>query len=221
LWAATRATDVAVAPSSNPMILERARKSAARVVSFGLAPSDDYRLSGDDLVGPQGPFGKVSAMRRALPHDVTNALAASAAVLESGVATVAGVTQALAEFTPSHHRIEFVAEVDGVGWYDDSKATSPHAAGTALRAFPSIVYIAGGRNKGLDLAQLLEHAGNVKSTVSVRSRSPRPCRKPSRWHGIAQPQGTWCCCLPHVPASTGTATTKSVAAISRSAFDDS
>jgi UDP-N-acetylmuramoylalanine--D-glutamate ligase len=172
LWSASRSTDVAVAPSSNPMILERARKSAARVVSFGAAPSDDYRVSGDDLVGPKGSFGKVSAMRRSLPHDVTNALAASAAVLESGVATIAGVTQALAEFTPSHHRIEFVAQADGVAWYDDSKATSPHAAGTALRAFPSIVYIAGGRNKGLDLGQLREHAGNVKSVIGIGESGP-------------------------------------------------
>ena len=167
VWAATRSTDVAVAPSSDPMILDLARKSAARVVSFGLGPTDDYRASGDDLVGPNGTFGKVSAMGRSLPHDVTNALAASAAVLESGLATVDGVVRALGEFAPSHHRIEFVAQADGVRWFDDSKATSPHAAATALRAFPSIVYIAGGRNKGLDLGQLLEHRDCVKAVIGI------------------------------------------------------
>ena len=167
LWAAARHSDVAVAPSANRMILETARSSGARVVSFGADDSADYRVSGDELVGPQGPFAKVSAMRRSLPHDVTNALAASAAVLESGVATVDGVVRALGEFVPSHHRIEFVAEADGVRWFDDSKATSPHAAGTALRAFSSIVYIAGGRNKGLDLAQLLEHRTNVKAVIGI------------------------------------------------------
>ena len=167
LWAAVRDTDVAVAPSSHPMILGRARASAARVVSFGVESTDDYRVVGDELVGPAGAFCAVSAMRRSLPHDVTNALAASAAVLESGVATVDGVAQALREFAPSHHRIEFVAEADGVRWFDDSKATSPHAAATALRAFPSIVYIAGGRNKGLDLSQLREHRDNVKAVIGI------------------------------------------------------
>lgn len=167
LWAATRNTDVAVAPSANSMILDTARSSAARLVTFGEGVSDDYRVVGGDLVGPNGSFAAVSAMRRSLPHDVTNALAASAAVLESGVATVDGVAQALSEFVPSHHRIEFVAEAGGVRWFDDSKATSPHAAGTALRAFPSIVYIAGGRNKGLDLGQLLEHRANVKAVIGI------------------------------------------------------
>lgn len=167
LWAAARNTDVAVAPSSHPMILERAKASAARVVSFGTGASDDYRVADGELIGPGGAFCAVSAMRRSLPHDVTNALAASAAVLESGVADVDGVARALGEFAPSHHRIEFVAEADGVRWFDDSKATSPHAAGTALRAFPSIVYIAGGRNKGLDLGQLLEHRGNVKTVIGI------------------------------------------------------
>ena len=52
-------------------------------------------------------------------------------------------------------------------WYDDSKATSPHAAATALRAFPSIVLIAGGRNKGLDLAELARVGDAVKAVVGI------------------------------------------------------
>ena len=36
-------------------------------------------------------------------------------------------------------------------WFNDSKATTPHAASMAIRAFDSLVLIAGGRNKGLDL----------------------------------------------------------------------
>jgi UDP-N-acetylmuramoylalanine--D-glutamate ligase len=45
-----------------------------------------------------------------------------------------------------------VATVDGVAYYDDSKATTPAAVVAALRGFPTVVLILGGRNKGLDLA---------------------------------------------------------------------
>ena len=46
------------------------------------------------------------------------------------------------------------------------------AASTALRAFPSIVLIAGGRNKGLDLAQLVEAGGAVKAVVGIGESGP-------------------------------------------------
>ena len=93
-------------------------------------------------------------MRRRLPHDITNALAAATLVLEPGLATIDGVATALATFDGPHHRIELVAEHAGVGYYDDSKATTPHAAVTAIRSFDHVVLLAGGRNKGLDLGAL-------------------------------------------------------------------
>ena len=124
-------------------------------------------MKANELVGPHGALLATSAMKRSLPHDVQNGLAAAAMCLESGVGTQTGVVQALQEFEPSHHRIELVATKNGVRWFDDSKATSPHAARTALRAFPQIVLIAGGRNKGLNLSELaLEHE-HVKAVVCI------------------------------------------------------
>ena len=66
-----------------------------------------------------------------------------------------------------HHRIEPIGERNGVAWYNDSKATSPHAALTAIRSFDSIVLIAGGRNKGLDLASLATEAQRIRAVVAV------------------------------------------------------
>ncbi len=65
------------------------------------------------------------------------------------------------------HRIEPVGEIDGVEWFNDSKATSPHAALTAIRSFESIVLIAGGRNKGLDLGSLATEWARVRSVVAI------------------------------------------------------
>jgi UDP-N-acetylmuramoylalanine--D-glutamate ligase len=54
-----------------------------------------------------------------------------------------------------------------VSWFDDSKATTPHAALTALRGFDSVVLIAGGRNKGLDLSAMARHPERMKGVVAI------------------------------------------------------
>ena len=167
IWAHLQSNDVAVAPFAHGDICTIARNSSGRFISFGETAESDYFIKGSELVGPAGVLVKQTEMKRSLPHDIQNGLAAAAMCLEAGIGTHAGVIQALKEFEPSHHRIELVIEKDGVRWFDDSKATSPHAARTALRAFPSIVLIAGGRNKGLHLADLaLEHQ-HVKAVVCI------------------------------------------------------
>jgi UDP-N-acetylmuramoylalanine--D-glutamate ligase len=164
MWAALRAGDVAVAPFADRAIVDAARSSAGRTVTFGAADGD-YHVSGGRLVGPSGGIVEASAMSRSMPHDVANALAASAVAIESGLARAEHVAAALASFRHAAHRIEFVAELRGVGWYDDSKATSPHAASVALAAFPRIVLIAGGRNKDLDLSGMVHDS--VVSVVAI------------------------------------------------------
>ena len=73
-----------------------------------------------------------------------------------------------ASFTGPPHRIELVGEADGVRWFNDSKATTPHAASVAIRAFDSVVLIAGGLNKGLDLAPMADAArGRVRAVVAI------------------------------------------------------
>lgn len=176
IWASARETDVAVAPSADASILGAARSGRARVVTFGTNADDDYRAAGGVLIAPDGQLIDASRMPRSLPHDITNSLAAAAAVLESHVGTRAGVVSALSTFRPSHHRIEFVTESGGIAWYDDSKATSPHAVATALRAFPSIVLIAGGRNKGLDLSAIAEVGVSVKAVVGIGEDGPEIVR---------------------------------------------
>ncbi len=118
------------------------------------------------LVAPDGAeLARVSEMQRALPHDVTNALAASAAALEFGVSPDA-LRHALSTYATLPHRVALVGEASGVQWVDDSKATNPHAALHAVRAFPSVVLLAGGRNKGLDLSALAEGADHIRAVVA-------------------------------------------------------
>ena len=166
MWAHTASSDVLVAPHGNATILDVARSSQGRVVTFGL-DAGDYRLERERLVGPGGPIMDVGALWRAMPHDVTNSLAATAIVVESGLVGASSVAAPLGNFVPAHHRIELVGRFDGCEWFDDSKATSPHAALTAIRAFERLVLIAGGRNKDLDLAQMATEPARMQGVVAI------------------------------------------------------
>ena len=79
---------------------------------------------------------------------------ASSLALDAGAAPEA-VGDVLSRFEPGPHRRSLVGEWGGVVWIDDSKATNPHAAAASANAFPSVVLVAGGRNKGLDLRPMV------------------------------------------------------------------
>jgi len=74
-------------------------------------------------------------------------------------ATPNGIGNTIAAFRPGEHRRTVVGTWDGVTWVNDSKATNPHAAIASVEAFRSVVLIAGGRNKGLDLAPIVAVPG--------------------------------------------------------------
>ena len=82
-------------------------------------------------------------------------LAVAAVLAGSAGATRQAIGRAIAEFEPGPHRREVVGEWEGVTWVDDSKATNPHAARAAASSYKSVILIAGGRNKGLDLGDMV------------------------------------------------------------------
>jgi UDP-N-acetylmuramoylalanine--D-glutamate ligase len=101
------------------------------------------------------------------PHNIANACAAAAAALVAGAAGDA-VGAAIQAFGPGPHRMQVVAQAGGVTWVDDSKATNPHAAAAALAAYPSVVWIAGGLNKGLSFEPLHDVlAGRVRLALTI------------------------------------------------------
>ncbi len=88
-------------------------------------------------------------------HNVENALAAALTAYLAG-ATVEGIRGVLKTFRGVEHRIEFVRELAGVKYYNDSKATNTDSAIKALETFAGhIVLIAGGDDKGTDLTDFL------------------------------------------------------------------
>ena len=166
LWAHATADDVAVASTDHPLIIDAARQSNARVVTFGLSQGD-YHFDSGVLLSPHGVITTQKELWRSMPHDITNSLAAAALAVESGLCPINNVAAPLRTFESAHHRIELVGEFNGSSWYDDSKATSPHAALTAIRAFDDVVLIAGGRNKDLDLGQLATEPRRMRGVVAI------------------------------------------------------
>ncbi|MFD8966282.1 UDP-N-acetylmuramoyl-L-alanine--D-glutamate ligase [Streptomyces sp. NPDC059568] len=99
-------------------------------------------------------LAQVSDVQPPAPHNIANALAAAALARAFGVGPAA-VRDGLRSFRPDPHRIELVAEVAGITYVDDSKATNTHAAEASLAAYDPIVWIAGGLAKGAAFDELV------------------------------------------------------------------
>jgi UDP-N-acetylmuramoylalanine--D-glutamate ligase len=165
IWADQRPEDVAVANADDPVVARHG--GAARRLTFALdRPDADATVRDGRLVVEGRPLLETRALPRDLPHDRANSLAA-ALVAGSAGATEEGIVAALESFGGLPHRVQLVAEGGGVRWYDDSKATTPHATRAAVEAFPSVVLIAGGRNKGLDLGGLAGSGRNLRAVVAI------------------------------------------------------
>ena len=110
-----------------------------------------------DVPGEATELATLSDITVSGDHNVANALAAAAMARAFGVPAEA-VRDGLRAFVPEPHRNALVAEVGGVSWVDDSKATNPHAAAASLASYPSVVWVAGGLLKGADVDDLVRQA---------------------------------------------------------------
>ncbi|OWK32053.1 UDP-N-acetylmuramoyl-L-alanine--D-glutamate ligase [Sphingomonas mucosissima] len=100
------------------------------------------------------------------PHNAQNALAAIAVARALGVEEQV-IDRALESFQGLPHRMERVAEVNGVTFVNDSKATNPESTAPALAAFDRVHWILGGKAKGEDLDACLPHLGHVVRAYTI------------------------------------------------------
>ncbi|GGT26966.1 UDP-N-acetylmuramoylalanine--D-glutamate ligase [Streptomyces atratus] len=112
-------------------------------------------------------LAEVTDVNPSAPHNIANALAAAALARAFGVGPAA-VRDGLRAFRPDPHRIEHVADIAGVAYIDDSKATNTHAAEASLAAYDPIVWIAGGLAKGAAFGELVTGAaGRLRGVVLI------------------------------------------------------
>lgn len=157
-------------PATEHMVEDADVVEGARAIGFTLGiPATSMLGVVDDLLVDRAfiaqrrdsavELAKVADVVPNAPHNVANALAAAALARSFGVPPQA-VAAGLQSLTLGGHRIQQVAEVDGVRFVDDSKATNPHAAAASLSAFDSVVWIAGGQAKGTTFDDLIQRFGS-------------------------------------------------------------
>ena len=173
VWANQTTDDWSLYAADDPVVAAHAAHAAGTPVPFGVGRVPPGGLGVEAgialsrIEGHQGPLWRAAALRLPGRHNLANALAASGMALALG-AHPAAMTRAVAAFRAGPHRLAEVGEVRGVRFVNDSKATNPHAAARALAAFPRVVWVAGGRNKGLSFDELARDAlGRLVGVVLV------------------------------------------------------
>ena len=157
--------DVAILNADNETTASWAEGLRANVVFFSTAKELDEGLflRGRELVCRAGGKEKILTTRDEMNlrgiHNIQNVLASLAAGLACG-ASPDSMRETVREFKAVEHRLEFVAEIEGVKFYNDSKATSVDATLKALEALSEedgkVVLILGGRGKNAPYAPLAE-----------------------------------------------------------------
>ena len=169
-----RPSDSAVLNGDDPVCGAMERRALGRVVRFAPACREGVAAcvkrgrilyQGEDIAETDLPIKGV--------HNLENALAAVAACALAGVSP-AVIGAALRSFQPVPHRLQFVARIAGVDYYDDSKATNVAAAVKACASFPNGLWaILGGRDKGSDFAPLAAVLqGRARSALLVGEAAP-------------------------------------------------
>ena len=175
------------------VVMADAAPGVSRRVAFRLGPPAPGELGvadgwlTDRAFGPASGtpgvrLAPVSAVRPPAPHNVADALAAAALARAYGDQS-ACIAAGLESFVPEAHRIALIAEIDGVAFIDDSKASNPAAAAASLASFPSIVWVAGGLFRGTEAdldAIVTAAAGRLRAAVLIGTDRTRFARALAR-----------------------------------------
>ncbi|HUX44495.1 MAG TPA: UDP-N-acetylmuramoyl-L-alanine--D-glutamate ligase [Terracidiphilus sp.] len=182
IFAAQTEQDFAVLNADNARAASAASRTAAQVYWFSLERpvKQGAWVEGGFLVFRHD---KDSAPEKVIPlsgiplkgeHNVENVLAAVCAARLAG-AQVEDIRKAIEEFKAVEHRLEYVATLNGVEFYNDSKATNVDATAKAIAAFPSGIHlILGGKDKNSDYTQLAPLLrSRVHGVYTIGSAAPK------------------------------------------------
>jgi UDP-N-acetylmuramoylalanine--D-glutamate ligase len=175
LFDTQRAGDLAVLNADDPVTVGFQRRTSGKTVWF----SSTHPVSGAwldaDVVHLYGaPLVNVKDLRLRGRHNYENVMAA-ALMAERAGAKPSGIANAAASFAPVEHRLEPVRVINGVAYYNDSKATSVDATLKAIDAFPGGLWIIlGGQDKNSDYTPLREPLGaKARAALLIGAAAPK------------------------------------------------
>lgn len=115
----------------------------------------------------------VEAVRLVGKHNLQNVIIAVSAAKAVGVSNDI-IAEAVSSFGGVEHRIEFVRELNGIKYYNDSKGTNTDATIIALKSFSQgVILLVGGFEKGLSMDEMKKHLGCVKKIIGFGACGPR------------------------------------------------
>ena len=167
--------DFAVLNYDDPTCRQFAEETKAQVSWFSVKEKVPHGvwLNGEQICYNAKPFMTLSQIKLRGMHNVENVMAAALLAHLAG-AKLKEIGPAVESFGGVEHRIEFVRELDGVLYFNDSKATNVDATLKAIHAFPGNIWIIlGGKDKDSDYAPLREplHT-NAKAVLLIGAAAP-------------------------------------------------
>ncbi|MBL7013250.1 MAG: UDP-N-acetylmuramoyl-L-alanine--D-glutamate ligase [Candidatus Marinimicrobia bacterium] len=142
----------------------------AKTIPFStIHQSGLFRMNETKIYGPNHEsFIGLDQIKIPGQHNIENIIAASTLSFEFGI-SLSHISKVISNFSGVEHRLEYVAEIEGVTYINDSKATNLESVIVALSSFNQpIILILGGRNKGADFHNLLPHTqvNQVKQVIT-------------------------------------------------------
>lgn len=148
---------------------EIAADSNAIKIPFSVQGKKMFGITADDqqIYWNGEPFIERSIIKLPGKHNLENILCAVAAAILLGCKKSA-IVDVLSSFTGVKHRMQFVKELNGRKYYNDSKATNTLATKSALTAFEGpVVLIAGGLDRGHSFEELRPYMAHVKAVIAL------------------------------------------------------
>lgn len=151
----------------DPTVMEYAHDIPCTIIDFSLTRQDVDLYRRDGKVYLHDTLLFEEAMLRVVgDYNLSNAMVAACMAYKMGV-SIAHIQEAIANFQPVEHRLEYIGECNGIHFYNDSKATNTHAVEAALRSFDNnIILLAGGHDKHISFDTLKPYDDRVKLCVS-------------------------------------------------------
>ncbi|EGO62568.1 UDP-N-acetylmuramoyl-L-alanine--D-glutamate ligase [Acetonema longum] len=161
IFARQQGSDITILNYDDPVVREMKSRVPGQVVYFSRKKQmEEGIFLADGMIrlvwqGAGYDICLISDIKLKGGHNLENAMAAAAAAFLAGV-SIADIAATLKAFAGVEHRIEPVATVQGVTYYNDSKATNPESTIKALEAFSGNgILLAGGRDKNTDLTEFM------------------------------------------------------------------
>ncbi|MBR2788708.1 MAG: UDP-N-acetylmuramoyl-L-alanine--D-glutamate ligase, partial [Erysipelotrichaceae bacterium] len=168
--------DIFIYNADDEVLKEYARKYPirCRIETFSLEKKDTYAFIKDGCICIDNekvlPLDKIHLVGK---HNIQNVMIAIMAGKSLGISNE-DIIETIDGFKGVEHRIEFVRELNGIKYYNDSKGTNTDATITALKAFDrNVILLVGGYEKGLDMSEMRKYLKPVKKVIGYGAARKR------------------------------------------------